>query len=472
MATPPALRAVAVLLAALAMWLLGGPGARAETLAPEPSATRTLIAPLDAATPLGLPGAVTRIVVSQPEIAKVGVAGQGGAYVMGRDTGDTNLLVYGPGNALLEVVDVRVGVDAARLQSDIQAALPGDDITVLALGHGVLLSGEVATPAAAAIAEDLAARAAPDGVTSRLHVRASQVRLEVRLVEASADDLRDLGVGLDIGDAHAAAVSGGGLIGADSPAGVVRLIGGAGGVRLNAAINGLESRGAARILARPELVALSGFPASFRSGGEFPFPVPVRDGEIAIEFRPYGAAMTFTPEVQGNGLIRLDLTSEVSFLDIRRDLRLAGVRVPSLGVRRVATTLELRDGQTLYLGGLYQSAEDRRTRQVPILGDLPVIGPLFRSERLRRDRLELAVIVTAHIDNRPGDSIAAELARRPLLAEPDALKAKPARKGLPARVAAAVTRPFRLLAEAADVARRWGWSRARVLARQAAPRAA
>lgn len=440
----------------------------AQALAPEPGASRTVSAPLDSATPLQVHGDVERIVVSQPDTAKVGVAGPNSLYVMGREPGATNLLVYGPRARLLEVIDVRVGPDAARLEADIRDAFPDEAITVLALNTGVLLRGEVSSPSAAAAIEALAERVAPGEVTSLLHARAGQVRLEVQLVEASADDLRDLGVDLDASAPNLRVQSGDGLIGLEPPQGVVRLTGGAGRLNLDVGLSALERRGAAKVLARPELVAMSGETASFRSGGEFPFPVPQRQGEITVEFRSYGTALVFQPQIQANGFIRLALASEVSSLDPRNSLRMGGVTIPALNVRRMATTLDLRDGETFYFAGLYQSDEEQRTSQTPRLGDLPVLGALFRSERVRRQRLELAVIVTAHIDGSPAarGSPAEQMAKRPLLAEAPAAEARKPRRSSFLKTSP-VTRPLRLLAEAADTARRWGWRRLQALARLA-----
>lgn len=466
-----------------ARWLLGrGLGAAlalcclqpaaAQTLLPTPAPTETVTLSVGKSEPLTLDGPVSRIVVAQPETAKVAVAGPGSVYVMGRDVGATNLLVYGPGDRLLQMLDVNVGYDGRQLQADLRDALPGERIEVATLSTGLMLRGSVSTPEAQAVALDLAERAAPDAVISTLEVRPHQVMLEVQLVEASEEDLRDIGFDLSATGPRLTVSSGSGLIGVSPPHDTIRIHGTAGDLGLDAALRALETRGAARILARPQLLALSGENASFRSGGEFPFPVPSRDG-VTVEFRPYGTALAMRPTVQANGLIRLELTSEVSSLDPRNSLRVQGLTVPALMTRRVSTTLEVRDGQRFLFAGLFSEADERQAAQTPGLGDLPGLGALFRAGRDRSQRLQLALIVTARVIDGPNTDAGTPLEPEQLLdasADTPAPKADPSKaRGRPklgeAPIVRALSRRVATLTRALAEAPAQAWSTARVWSR-------
>jgi pilus assembly protein CpaC len=163
----------------------------------------------------------------------------------------------------------------------------------------------------------------------------------------------------------------------------------------------LEAKGVVRTLARPNLVALSGEKASFLAGGEFPYPVPQAASNgittVTLEFRKYGVKLDFTPNVQDSGLIRLEVEPEVSKLDQTNSIRVSGFVIPGLITRTTHTTVELRDGASLAIGGLYQRDYQNDQQQLPVLGDIPVLGSLFRSTRWRRAETELIIIVTPRL---------------------------------------------------------------------------
>ena len=179
----------------------------------------------------------------------------------------------------------------------------------------------------------------------------------------------------------------------------------AGGVQTDLIINALEQRGLARSLAEPNLVALSGDTASFLAGGEFPVPVPGTLGTVTIDYKRYGVGLAFTPTVLGDGLINLKIEPEVSQLDTSNPVQVAGISIPPLIVRRASTTVELRDGQSFVIGGLLQSNGQNAISQLPWLGDVPVLGALFRSTSYQKNETDLAIIVTPRLVRpaRPGD---------------------------------------------------------------------
>jgi pilus assembly protein CpaC len=372
--------------------------ARAETLGSEPAMRRTIHVPRDKSLSFRLPAPASKIVVAQPDIAKVTGTSETSFYVQGIDFGSTNLLVYGKGGQLSEVIDVRVGYDSEGLQQDLAAAFPNEHIGVRNLGEVLMLTGEVSTTGVQAAAEDIARKYAPDAIISRITTRASeQVILEVRILEASRSALQDVGVDLSVFNKSFNIASGNGLIGINPPNSIFSTHGGSGNITIDTALEALEEKGIVKTLAKPNLVAISGQKASFLAGGEFPFPVPQGLDKIAIEFRPYGVKLNFTPVVQDNGWIRMAVEPEVSQLDQNNALTINGIRVPALSVRRANTMLELRPGDSFAMAGLFQHSYVNDAQQTPALGSIPVLGALFRSARWKRDESELLIIVTPRL---------------------------------------------------------------------------
>jgi pilus assembly protein CpaC len=393
-----------VALAALA-WSAAAP-VLAEVFHSVPVRHRTIFVPRDKSLPFSLGQRATKIVIAQPDTASITATSGESFYIQGKELGETNLLVYGP-NGLSEVIDVRVGYDANALQDDLATVFPNENIAVRSTGEGVLLLGEVSNSGVAARAKSIAERYAPNAVTSNLTFRASQqVILEVRVLEASRSMLHDIGITGSIANGSFQFITGTGLLGADAPKGVASWNGHIGNTSLDAQLSALEAKGVVRTLARPNLVALSGQKASFLAGGEFPYPVPQSNGSgtvtVTIDFRKYGVKLDFRPEVQDNGMIRLEVEPEVSKLDTTNSVKIAGFSIPGLITRNTHTTVELRDGAALAIGGLYQRDYQNDVSQLPALGDLPVLGALFRSARWRKAETELVIIVTPRLAQ-PGD---------------------------------------------------------------------
>jgi pilus assembly protein CpaC len=370
----------------------------ADSFPSEAANSRVINVPKNKSLSFLLDAPASRIVVAQPETAQIVATTDHSFYVRGKALGATNLLVYGAGGRLMEVIDVRVGYDAGALQSDLAAALPGERIGVHNLGEGLLLTGDVSTTGVANRAKAFADKFAPDAVTSALTVRASQqVVLEVRVIEAGRSALQDIGFSIAASGPRFDLATGSGLIGASPAQGLLHIRGSLGSASIDATLQALEEKGSIRTLARPNLTALSGEKSSFLAGGEFPFPIPAGNNLVAVEFRPFGVTLNFTPTVQDNGLIRLVVAPEVSQLDPRNSLRIQGVDVPSLTVRRASTTVELRGGESFAIAGLLQQDYLNDVRQIPGVGNLPVLGALFRSARWSKQETELVIIVTPRL---------------------------------------------------------------------------
>jgi len=371
----------------------------ASSLVGELAPSRVITVPKDKSIAFRLMGSAGEIVVAQPDVAEIVANTDRSVYVRGKALGTTNILIYDPAHRLIEVIDVRVAQDLESLRADFAAALPGEPIRILPMANGILLSGEVSTSSVALRAKAIAERYAPAAVTSDLTVQsAQQVMLEVRVIEASRSALKDFGVNIDVANNSGIVFgSGTGLVGLNAPQGTLTVSTNVGPTTIEATLRALEEKGVIRTLARPNLAAISGEEATFLAGGEFPYPVPTGQGDITIAFKPFGVTLKFTPVVQDGGLIRLKVAPEVSQLDTRQSLRLSGIEVPSLLVRRAGTTIELKDGETFAIAGLFQQDYANTVSQIPWAGDIPVLGSLFRSSRWKKQETELLILVTPRL---------------------------------------------------------------------------
>jgi pilus assembly protein CpaC len=356
------------------------------------------------------------IVVGDPETADVAPLTNQTLYVLGRKLGTTNVTLFDEQKRLVAVIDIEVTHNVRGLQQALQNSIPGAHIRIRSINGRVLLEGEVPSAPAAEKAMQIAGEFVGEDVTNSLTVAANQqVNLEVRFIEASRQAGKELGVNLNLTDNGNGVATGGGvlpvppsplppLIGVSTfsgtlPFGAVlaNILGN--GISPDVVITALEQKRLARRLAEPNLTTMSGQPASFHAGGEFPIPVAQDDGEIEIEFKEFGVRLTFVPYVLDNGLINLKIEPEVSEIDPTASVRVAagGVLIPGLSVRRASTNVELRDGQSFAIAGLLQSINQKTSEQVPWLGDVPIIGTLFRSAAFQKRESDLVIIVTPRL---------------------------------------------------------------------------
>lgn len=210
--------------------------------------------------------------------------------------------------------------------------------------------------------------------------------------------MTELGIGSEVSRAgDFLFATGSGLLSGGAPQSILNILGGSGGVNIDFFLEALEERGVIRTLAEPNLVARSGETASFLAGGEFPVPVAADEDTISIQFREFGVSLEFTPRILSNNKMSLEVSPEVSQLDPRNSVRLANVEIPALSVRRANTIIELSDGESFAIAGLIQNTVDTTSVQTPWLGDVPVLGALFRSNRFRENETELVIIITPRI---------------------------------------------------------------------------
>ncbi len=352
------------------------------------------------------------LLVGNPEIADVLALTDRSIYVLGKAVGSTSLTVYGRNKSLLAVMDLVVGPDTEGLKARLFELMPDERIEIRAVNGSVVLSGVVSNASALSQAVAMAENYAPGLVTNLMAVKGSQqVLLKVRFAEMSRAVQKKLGISSRIfGDNFSV------LTGFLDPTAFANVIGDftVGDTDFNVALDALETKGLIKTLAEPNLIALSGDTASFLAGGEFPVPVAQDSGidvttsTITIEFKEFGVSLAFTPTVLADGLINLSVAPEVSSIDPTNSVQVSGFIIPGLDVRRVKTTVELRDGQAFAIAGLLQSDFRDTVEQFPVLADIPIIGALLRSSEFQRNETELVIIVEPHlVKPAPAGSLAA-----------------------------------------------------------------
>lgn len=358
-------------------------------------------------------------------------------YVLGKKMGTTSLTLYDAQGRVISIMDIAVGPDVIALEEQLRLHVPGEQINASISNESVVLTGLVNSAGSADRALQLARSYAGDNVINLLAMGSSQqIMLEVRFAEVNRDTGKEIGVRLSGrsrgGTFDGITGKGSGFVpgvpptvstetvngvttvttdGAVAPYlsvlplqgmfGVLRKSFGIGDLDISAMINALESRGLAKTLAQPTLIALSGEKASFLAGGEFPVPVNQRgvgDGSnITVEFKPFGVSLAFTPTILGDRTISMIVEPEVSAIDPQASLKIGDIIIPGLRTRRVSTTLELRDGESFAIAGLISKEFETTVEQIPVLGSIPIIGSLFRSSSFKKGETELLIVVTPHL---------------------------------------------------------------------------
>ncbi len=355
--------------------------------------------------------------IANPAIADISSLSDRTIYVLGKSPGTTTLTILDAAGKLMTNIDVVVAADITEFKERLEQILPGEKIEVRTANDGIVLSGTVSSMARLQRAMDLAERYAPQRVSNLMTVGGvQQVMLKVRFAEVSRSVSKSLSTSLALdggifgGDAN---VSGGTNINTNSAAQALTLGGSipgsseangsmlfgfsAGSVEVGVLLEALESKGIVRSLAEPNLTALSGQEATFLAGGEYPVPISQDNGSVSVEYKPFGVGLNFIPRVVDGDLINLELSAEVSSIDPSNGYTSDSFTVDAFKTRKTATTVELRDGESFAIAGLLSDDFTDLNGQVPWLGDIPVLGALFRSAEYARDQSELVVIITAHL---------------------------------------------------------------------------
>jgi pilus assembly protein CpaC len=342
----------------------------------------------------------SEVSIGNSEIADVVPLSTHSLYVFGKRLGTTSLTLTGARGEVIAVADLVVSFDVEGLKRQIFDLVPGQPIEVRPASDGLVVSGQVASAAQLDRVLAIAERYAPERVTNLIEVTGSQqVMLAVRFAEVERAVVKQLGFSnvliADGNDATGIVVTGDGPD--PTSFALADITAALGDLSLDILLDTLEEKGVVKTLAEPNLIALSGDGARFLAGGEFPIPVGRDEDEIEIEFKEFGVSLSFTPTVLASDLINLELFTEVSEIDANNSILLDDLVIPGLKVRRARTTVELTDGSSFAIAGLLQEDFEDSVRQFPILGDVPVLGTLFRSTAWQTGQTELVVIVTPHL---------------------------------------------------------------------------
>jgi pilus assembly protein CpaC len=356
---------------------------------------------------------IKRVSLADPEVADTHVISPKQLYVTGKTIGATNLTLWDPNDRVSAIFDVHVAPQTTQLKQRLHDILPGESIRVVATHDVITLSGNVSSKVKLQQALEIAEAYMPKKVINLMQVSGvNQVMLEVRVAEMARSLTRRLGFNFSVfkdGSHFGLSLlnnltSLSDTISGDSPFGLnvsqavnSLLRFGAGGTTITAFLDALKENGLAKILAEPTLVTLSGQEASFLAGGEFPIPVSQRSDSVTVEYKTFGVALQFTPNVIDQEKISIRVAPEVSDLDFSNAVTLTGFVIPALTTRRAATMIELRDGQSFAIAGLLNQTVREVISKLPVLGEIPILGALFRSSSFQKDETELVIIVTPHL---------------------------------------------------------------------------
>ena len=359
---------------------------------------------------------VTRISIANPDVADFKLLSPNEIYITAKAAGTTNLTMW-RNNRVSAIFDLDVVYDISRFKQQLEQILPDEnDLRVNFSNDSITLSGKVSNATNLSQALSLAKAFAPEGnIQNLIQVGGvHQVMLEIRVAEMSKSLTKRLGINLAYtrGDDFAVSTLGGlsqvvkatdAVLGSDgvgfaySPAVSALFRFGDGSDTWTGFLDALREDGLVKILAEPTLITLSGQTANFLAGGEFPVPVPQGLGTVAIEYKPFGVGLVFTPTVLSKNKINLQVSPEVSELDFTNALVLQGYTIPGIRTRRTSTTIELGDGQSFAIAGLLRESVRTINSKYPLLGDIPILGALFQSKEFQKEESELIIIATPHL---------------------------------------------------------------------------
>ena len=361
------------------------------------------------------------IVVGNQEVADIVPLTERSLYIQGKSIGLTNITLFDEQKKLLGVIEVYVAVDERAVESAIQASVPSSRITVKNVGNRLRLNGHVIHPPDLPKVVEVAQQFSQEPIIKAIAVGApQQVSIEVRVLEASRTVDRNLGVNILSATANSSIVTGdrvsqsvdGGAFSQFVTDGQGLVSAGLGqalpfssilanllsttNANVDILIEALEEKDVVRSLAQPNLTALSGEVARFHAGGEIPITSAVSTGGGTaenVDFRPFGVRLEFVPTVLEHGKINLRILSEVSEIDPT----ITVLGIPGFTSRRAETVVELRDGQSFTLAGLLKASNSRVLQQFPWVGQVPILGSLFRSAAFRKNESDLVIIATPRL---------------------------------------------------------------------------
>ncbi|MCH2547666.1 MAG: type II and III secretion system protein family protein [Alphaproteobacteria bacterium] len=370
-----------------------------------------MIVELNKSTIIRLPDNADVVAIADPAIADVDVLAPNLVSIQGRGVGQTTVVAFNSrGDEILNQT-ITVNHNLSKLAQIVSRVMPDTNITFDSMDGALIMSGDVESPLEADnIRRIVEPFLGDDTLVSMLNVKGSdQVMLKVRIAEVSRTELKRFGINLssvltNSGNFAFGLVTGRD-IGAADVANIMRGDGNNnlavnfanGNLNINSVIDALAQDNLIKVLAEPNLTTASGRSSSFLAGGEYPIPVPGQDGQVTIEYREYGVGLEFSPQVLSKDKISLTVAPEVSELSQIGAVDLQGFSIPALTTRRAETTVELGSGQSFAIAGLLRNGHSNNVEKFPFLGDLPILGALFRSTEFQQEQTELVIIITPYI---------------------------------------------------------------------------
>ena len=425
-----------LLLAGLAAGPLTGQTALPAAAQSVISPTRDINLSIGRGELINIPGNMADVFVANENIADVQVKSENQLYLFGKAGGVTTVYASNKAGAVIWSANVRVGSNIDSVDQMLNLAMPEARVNVATMGTNTfLLTGTVAAPEDAAEAERLVQAFVGEdaNVISRLRTATPlQVNLQVKFAEVSRSLVRAIGANLQtvdttggfkfgvttgrgptttytpgspagLGVGFTEAPDGGSLVTGNSKGSTIGLFGKLLGLDIASAFDLAETVGLVTTLSQPNLTALSGETADFLAGGEFPIPISQGLGSTSIEYKKYGVSLAYTPTVLANGRISLRVRPEVSEISSQNSVTLNGFQIPALTTRRAETTIELGSGQSFMIAGLMSNTSQNLIEKTPGVGDIPVLGNLFRSTNFRKGETELVIVVTPYLVNPVND---------------------------------------------------------------------
>lgn len=337
--------------------------------------------------------------VANPAIADIATLSDRNIYILGKAPGRTTLTLLGPEGALIANVEVHVATDTAEFKERLRQILPNESIEVRTANDGIVLSGRVSSIQKMERALALAELYTPEKVSNLMSVEGvHQVMLKVRFAEMRREVSKNLTAQVGISGSDSGLfgfpITGSGNFSGSAQTKFTIF----GGVQFDILLRALEDKGMVRTLAEPNLSALSGQTAEFLAGGEVPIPVDEDDGDgLTIEFKRFGVELQFTPTVLDSRQIDLKISTSVSDVDPSVGISVGNIQVPGFSRNEATSTLQVADGDSFAIAGLLNERFSDSVQQIPWIGDLPVLGSLFRSTDFQRRQTELVILVTAHL---------------------------------------------------------------------------
>ncbi len=347
------------------------------------------------------------VFVADTQIADVRVVSPGVVYLYATKLGQTNLIALSPDQSARGSMQIRVVADPRPANEAARAVQPTTSVNIKMFGARPVITGPSRSVGeavdTAAAAESYAPQGAPP-INNSVIQGTQQVNIRVRFAEVSRTDLLAYGVSWDA-MANPGSFSFGLMNGSGAGAGQGLTNGsyrvGLGlhtsNVNIDVLLEALQRNGVLTVLAEPNITAITGQTASFLAGGEIPVPVPVANDQIGIQYKQFGVSLLFTPTLLPNRRIALQVRPEVSSLSNAGAITLRNIQVPALQVRRADTTVEVASGQTFAIAGLFQRNMTQDVDRFPVLGEVPVLGELFKSSRYQKNETELVILITPYL---------------------------------------------------------------------------